>query len=135
MVLQSAVPLLIPASLTGWHMRTSSPAYASPDESYHGIVYAEKFGKAGAFITKCTAQLMRDFGSTPSPQSAFLLNLGLESLHVRMARHCENGMKVAAFLQSIQRSSMSITAACRRISIMPWQAEVSAEWFLRRCIL
>ena len=73
------------------------PGMCTPDDSYHGIVYAEKFGKAG-YITKATAQLMRDFGSTPSPQSAFILNLGLESLHVRMARHCENGLAVAKFL-------------------------------------
>ena len=74
------------------------PGLTTPDESYHGITYAEKFGLEGAFITKATAQLMRDFGSTPSPQSAFYLNLGLESLHVRMARHCENGQRVAEFL-------------------------------------
>ena len=72
----------------------------TPDDSYHGITYAEKFGKEGAFITKATAQLMRDFGSTPSPQSAFLLNLGLESLHVRVPRHCENGLAVAKYLKS-----------------------------------
>ncbi|MBQ1768738.1 MAG: aminotransferase class V-fold PLP-dependent enzyme, partial [Oscillospiraceae bacterium] len=76
------------------------PGLTTPDESYHGITYAEKFGLEGAFITKATAQLMRDFGSTPSPQSAFYLNLGLESLHVRMARHCENGQRVAEFLSS-----------------------------------
>ena len=76
------------------------PGLCTPDESYHGITYAEKFGREGAFITKCTAQLMRDFGSTPSPQSAFYLNLGLESLHVRMARHCENGQAVAEFLNT-----------------------------------
>ena len=75
------------------------PGLTTPDDSYHGITYAEKFGKEGAFITKCTAQLMRDFGCTPSPQSAFILNLGLESLHVRMPRHCENGQAVAEFLQ------------------------------------
>ena len=75
------------------------PSLCTPDESYHGITYAEKFGMGGAFITKCTAQLMRDFGSIQSPQHAFYLNLGLESLHVRMARHCENGQKVAEFLQ------------------------------------
>ena len=74
------------------------PGLCTPDDSYHGITYAEKFGKEGAFITKCTAQLMRDFGCTASPQSAFYLNLGLESLHVRMARHCENGQAVAEFL-------------------------------------
>ena len=79
------------------------PGLCTPDESYHGVTYAEKFGKEGAFITKCTAQLMRDFGSTPSPQSAFYLNLGLESLHVRMARHCENGQAVAEFLAAHPR--------------------------------
>ncbi|MCD8189857.1 MAG: O-acetylhomoserine aminocarboxypropyltransferase/cysteine synthase [Clostridiales bacterium] len=76
------------------------PGLCTPDESYHGITYAEKFGQGGAFITKCTAQLMRDFGSIQSPQNAFLLNLGLESLHVRMARHVENGRAVAQFLQN-----------------------------------
>ena len=76
------------------------PGLCTPDDSYHGIVYAEKFGQSGAFITKATAQLMRDFGSTPAPQSAFLLNLGLESLHVRMERHCANGLAVATFLKS-----------------------------------
>ena len=75
------------------------PGLCTPDESYHGITYAEKFGKEGAFITKCTAQLMRDFGCIQSPQHAFLLNLGLESLHVRMPRHVENGQAVAEWLQ------------------------------------
>ena len=74
------------------------PGLCTPDESYHGITYTEKFGLGGAFITKCTAQLMRDFGSIQSPQNAFYLNLGLESLHVRMKRHCENGQAVAAVL-------------------------------------
>ena len=74
------------------------PGLTTPDESYHGITYAEKFGLGGAFITKCTSQLMRDFGSIQAPQNAFLLNLGLESLHVRMKRHCENGMALATFL-------------------------------------
>ena len=75
------------------------PGLTQPDESYHGITYAEKFGLGGAFITKATAQLMRDFGSIQSPQNAFLLNLGLESLHVRMPRHVENGQACAEFLQ------------------------------------
>ncbi len=75
------------------------PGLCTPDDSYHGITYAEKFGKEGAFITKCTAQLMRDFGSIQSPQNAFYLNLGLESLHVRMQKHCENGLAVAKYLQ------------------------------------
>ena len=75
------------------------PGLTQPDDSYHGIVYAEKFGQEGAFITKCTAQLMRDFGCIQSPQNAFILNLGLESLHVRMPKHVENGLAVAKFLQ------------------------------------
>ena len=75
------------------------PGLCTPDESYHGITYAEKFGKEGAFITKCTSQLMRDLGCAQSPQSAFILNLGLESLHVRMPRHVENGQAVAEFLE------------------------------------
>jgi O-acetylhomoserine (thiol)-lyase len=75
------------------------PGLCTPDDSYHGIVYAEKFGK-GAYITKATAQLMRDFGSTQSPMSAFILNLGLESLHVRMPRHCQTALKVATFLEN-----------------------------------
>ena len=74
------------------------PGLTTPDDSYHGIVYAEKFGKEAAFITKATAQLMRDFGSTPAPMSAYFLNLGLESLHVRMRRHADNGLAVAKFL-------------------------------------
>ena len=76
------------------------PGLTTPDDSYHGITYTERFGLAGAFITKATAQLMRDFGSTPAPQNAFILNLGLESLHVRMERHCLNGLKVAEFLKN-----------------------------------
>ena len=76
------------------------PGLCTPDDSYHGITYAEKFGKEGAFITKATAQLMRDFGCIQAPQHAFILNLGLESLHVRMPRHCENGQAVAEFLQN-----------------------------------
>ena len=75
------------------------PGLTTPDDSYHGITYAEKFGKEGAFITKCTAQLMRDFGCIQSPQNAFILNLGLESLHVRMPKHVENGQAVAEFLE------------------------------------
>ncbi|MBQ8394664.1 MAG: O-acetylhomoserine aminocarboxypropyltransferase/cysteine synthase [Clostridia bacterium] len=76
------------------------PGLCTPDDSYHGITYATKFGQGGAYITKATAQLMRDFGCTQSPQSAFYLNLGLESLHVRMERHCLNAQKVAEYLES-----------------------------------
>ena len=79
------------------------PGLCTPDESYHGVTYTQRFGLAGAFITKATAQLMRDFGSIQSPQNAFLLNLGLESLHVRMQRHCENAQKVAEFLKGDDR--------------------------------
>lgn len=75
------------------------PGLTSPDESYHGIVYAEKFGQAGAFITKATTQLMRDLGSIQAPMQAYILNLGIESLHVRMPRHVENGQAVAEFLE------------------------------------
>ncbi len=75
----------------------------TPDESYHGVTYTERFGLGGAYITKATAQLMRDLGSVQSPQSAFILNLGLESLHVRMARHCENAMAVAKALEADDR--------------------------------
>lgn len=78
------------------------PGLCTPDESYHGITYAEKFGKA-AFITKATAQLMRDFGSIQAPQNAFYLNLGLESLHVRMERHCSNALAVAKYLEANEK--------------------------------
>lgn len=76
------------------------PGLCTPDESYHGITYTERFGLEGAYITKATAQLMRDLGSIQSPQNAYLINLGLESLHVRIKRHCENGQAVAEFLQN-----------------------------------
>ena len=76
------------------------PGLCTPDDSYHGIIYAEKFGQAGAYITKCTVQLMRDLGCIQSPQHAFYLNMGLESLHVRMPKHVENGLAVAEFLES-----------------------------------
>ncbi len=79
------------------------PGLCTPDDSYHGVTYTERFGLAGAFITKCTAQLMRDFGCCQSPQSAYLLNLGLESLPFRMRQHCENGQKIAEFLQSNEK--------------------------------
>lgn len=78
------------------------PGLTTPDESYHGIVYAEKFGKM-AFIQKATAQLMRDLGSIQSPQNAFLLNIGLETLHLRMPRHCENALKVAEYLEKHEK--------------------------------
>ena len=79
------------------------PGLCTPDESYHGVTYAEKFGKEGAFITKCTVQLMRDFGSIQSPQHAFILNLGLESLHARVRQHCENAYAVAEFLSGHEK--------------------------------
>ena len=79
------------------------PGLCTPDDSYHGVTYTERFGLAGAFITKCTAQLMRDFGCCQSPQSAYLLNLGLESLPFRMRQHCENAQRIAEFLQSNEK--------------------------------
>lgn len=81
------------------------PGLCTPDESYHGVTYTERFGIGGAFITKATAQLMRDFGCVQSPHDAYLLNLGLESLHVRMQRHCETALKVARFLESSEHIS------------------------------
>lgn len=78
------------------------PGLCTPDESYHGVVYTERFGKA-AYITKATAQLMRDLGSIQSPQNAFLLNVGLETLHLRVPRHCENAMRVAKFLENHEK--------------------------------
>ncbi len=81
------------------------PGLTTPDESYHGIVYADRFGLEGAYITKLSAQLMRDFGSTPSPYNSYILNLGLESLPVRMARHCENALKIAEFLSEHDKIS------------------------------
>ena len=79
------------------------PGLTTPDDSYHGVTYVERFGLEGAFITKATAQLMRDFGSIQAPQNAYYANLGLESLHVRMARHAENGLKVAEFLENHEK--------------------------------
>ncbi len=84
------------------------PGLCTPDDSYHGVTYTERFGLEGAYITKATAQLMRDLGSIQSPQNAYLVNLGLESLHVRMQRHCENGLAVAKFLQNDDRISWVI---------------------------
>lgn len=79
------------------------PGLCTPDDSYHGVTYTERFGLEGAYITKATAQLMRDLGSIQSPQNAYLVNLGIESLHVRMKRHCENGLAVARYLKSDDR--------------------------------
>ena len=76
------------------------PGLTTPDESYHGVVYAEKFGQGGAYINKIVAQLMRDLGPIPAPMNSYMLNLGLESLHVRMPRHCENALAVAKFLEA-----------------------------------
>lgn len=81
------------------------PGLCTPDESYHGVTYTERFGIEGAYITKATVQLMRDLGAVQSPQSAFVLNLGLESLHVRVKRHCENALAVARFLEAHEKVS------------------------------
>lgn len=85
-----------------WAASGKFPEFTTPDDSYHGVIYTERFGKA-AFIVKARAQLMRDLGSSPSPQNAFLLNLGLETLHLRMPCHCSNALKVAQFLENDDR--------------------------------
>ncbi len=87
-----------------WGASGKFPGLTEPDESYHGVIYTERFGKA-AYITKARAQLMRDLGATPAPMNAFLLNLGLETMHLRMARHSENALKVAQFLENDSRVS------------------------------
>ena len=87
-----------------WTQNDKFPGLTTPDDSYHGITYAESFGK-GAYITKATVQLMRDLGSIPAPQNAFLLNLGLETLHLRVPRHCENALKVANYLNTHEKIS------------------------------
>ena len=79
------------------------PGLTTPDDSYHGVTYTERFGQGGAFITKCTAQLMRDFGCSQSPQSAFILNLGLESLPFRMKQHCANADAIARYLNNHEK--------------------------------
>ena len=81
------------------------PGLCTPDESYHGVTYTERFGIEGAYITKATAQLMRDLGTTPAPMSAYLLKLGLESLHVRMDRHCENALTIGKYLENNDKIS------------------------------
>ena len=91
--------VIVDAGKFDWNAHADKfPGLTTPEESYHGVVYAERFGLEGAFITKATAQLMRDLGSIQSPQNAFLINLGLESLHLRMARHAANGLAVAEHL-------------------------------------
>lgn len=85
-----------------WTQNDKFPGLTTPDESYHGITYTDSFGK-GAYITKATVQLMRDLGSIPAPQNAFLLNLGLETLHLRVPRHCENAKKVAEYLKNQEK--------------------------------
>lgn len=85
-----------------WTQNDKFPGLTTPDDSYHGIVYTDAFGK-GAYITKATVQLMRDLGSIQGPQNAFLVNLGLETLHLRMARHCENALKVAKYLKTNEK--------------------------------
>ena len=87
-----------------WNASDKYPGLTTPDESYHGVVYTERFGK-GAYITKCVTQLMRDLGSIPSPHNAFLLNLGLETLFLRVPRHCENALRVAKFLEANENVS------------------------------
>ena len=111
------------------------PGLCTPDESYHGITYAERFGKEGAFITKATAQLMRDFGSMQSPMNAYMLNLGLESLHVRMQRHCAANFSMSSTVRAglamvspnttlvlgrkAASSSSSLHSGSTKVAVMP----------------
>ena len=111
------------------------PGLCTPDDSYHGITYAERFGKEGAFITKCTAQLMRDLGSIQSPQHAFYLNLGLESLHVRMARHCENGQAVAEYLSAHPKVARVIYCGLPGDPYSCAGAEIPPKRLVRRGVL
>ena len=97
------------------------PGLTTPDDSYHGIVYTEQFGSA-AYITKCRTHLMRDMGVAPSPQNAFLLSQGIDTLHLRMERHCSNAQKVAEYLSGDDRRSPgSITPACPATKTTPWR--------------
>ena len=127
-----AARLSIPATLTGRSTRREYPGLCTPDESYHGVVYTERFGLECAYITKATAQLMRDLGVTPSPMSAYFLNLGLESLHVRMRRHCENALAVARFLQGHEQISwVAIPRPARQPGISA-RSKIYAKRYMRR---
>lgn len=99
------------------------PGLTTPDASYHGITYAKRFGKA-AYITKATAQLMRDLGSIPSPMNAFLLNVGLETLHLRMSRHCENATRVAEFLSAHEKVAWVNYPGSQTIPITRWPVSI-----------
>lgn len=94
--------VIVDGGIFDWAASGKFPEFTTPDDSYHGVIYTEKFGNS-AFITKARVQLMRDLGSSPAPQNAFLLNLGLETLHLRMKQHSENAMKVATFLANDSR--------------------------------
>lgn len=107
------------------------PGLCTPDESYHGITYAKKFGKEGAFITKCTAQIMRDLGSIQSPQHAFILNLGLESLHVRMPKHVENGQAVAEFLEKHPKVAYVNYPGLPSSPYYERAKKISSKWWMR----
>ena len=106
------------------------PGLTTPDESYHGIIYTKQFGIGKAFITKATSQLMRDFGSVQSPQSAYLLGLGLESLHVRMQRHCENAQSVAEYLAGHDKVAWLLRPEGR--PVLRTGTEIPAQRILRR---
>lgn len=110
------------------------PGLNTPDESYHGIVYTKKFGK-GAYITKATAQLMRDLGSIQSPQNAFYLGLGLESLHLRMPRHCANALAVAEFLESCPAVEWVTYPGLKSDKVLRTRQKILPERRLRRALL
>ena len=103
------------------------PGLTTPDESYHGVTYAEKFGLEGAFITKATAQLMRDLGPMQNPQAAFFLNSTLESLHVRMPQHCKNGLAMAEFFEEPSEDPLRKLPGPRRRQVLRPGEEIHPE--------
>ena len=117
-----------------WTQNDKFPGLTTPDESYHGVTYTERFGK-GAYITKATAQLMRDLGSIPSPHNAFLLGIGLETLFLRVQRHCENAQKVAEFLEENEKGRMGQLPGSSEQQGFCARAEIYAARHERRGLL
>ena len=122
--------MIVDSGRFDWRASGKFPGLTEPDPSYHGTIYTDAFGPS-AFIVKARVQLMRDLGATPSPMNAFLLNLGMETLHLRMERHCRNAEAVAAFLKSHPRSPGSTTPDCP-LPRMPRSSKIPAARHLRR---
>ena len=108
------------------------PGLCTPDESYHGVTYTERFGLGGAYITKATVQLMRDFGATPAPMNAYLLNVGLETLHLRMPQHCANALTVAKYLKRPPQGRLGQLPRPGGGQVLRAGPEVHAQRHLRR---